>query len=124
MRYLIIIYALCLSALSIRRISHTLGKILGAITLIFFFNAPSFAQSDCYNYRCSPMNPDNSTWNWQNSPMNPDNSPLNPSNLGPFSNHSTYDNNGSQNGYIVPRENGGYNVFDSDGNRTGYNPNE
>ncbi len=72
----------------------------------------------------SPYNIDNNMYNPENSSLNPENSPLNPENstLNPYSERIIRDPNGNPTGYAVPKDNGGVNFFDNNGNRTGYLP--
>ncbi len=69
------------------------------------------------NWQNSPNNWDNSPNNWKNSPNNWDNSPKNWGNP-----RTIRDNHGNPQGYVVPRNDGGLNLFDSQGNRRGYAP--
>jgi len=70
-----------------------------------------------HNYKNSPHNYENSRHNYNNSPHNYENSP------------HKYDNNriirnesGEGMGYVVPKNDGGANIFDFNGNRLGYVP--
>lgn len=67
------------------------------------------------NYDNSSYNWDNSSYNWKNSPMNPNN---NPYTLGK---NVIYTEDGLPQGYITPKPNGGYNIYNLRGNRLGYN---
>lgn len=69
------------------------------------------------NYDNSPMNYDNSPMNYKNSPMNYKNSPMNMN-----SKRIIRDERGNAKGYAVPKQNGGVNIFDLDGNREYYLP--
>lgn len=68
----------------------------------------------------SPINWENSELNWENSPMNFKNSPLNWNNS-PLNmdSRTIRDNYGNPVGYAVPKQ-GGYNIYDSYGNRVMY----
>ena len=70
----------------------------------------------------SPYNWDNSENNWDNSPNNWENSPNNwennPNNWN--SDRVIRDNEGNPTGYAVPKDGGGVNIYDLDGNREGY----
>lgn len=69
------------------------------------------------NFDNSPLNFDNSPNNFDNSPMNFKNSPMR------FNNKRIIrDNSGRARGYVVPKDNGGANVFDMRGNRQMYIP--
>ena len=85
----------------------------------------SLAFAGVTSWEDSPMNYDNSEMNWENSEMNYNNSPMNwdnsPMNIN--SDRIIRDQNGNPTGYIVPKESGGSNIFDLDGNREGYIPN-
>ena len=71
--------------------------------------------SSPYNYKNSPYNYDNSQYNYKNNPYNYDNSPYNPSNDRIIRNER-----GQEMGYMVPKDDGGANIFDFNGNRLGY----
>jgi hypothetical protein len=69
------------------------------------------------NWKNSPNNWENSPNNWQNSPHNWQNSP------------NKYGNDrimrgvdGEPSGYVVPKNGGGVNFYDFEGNRRGYLP--
>ena len=69
------------------------------------------------NWNNSPLNWDNNSMNWKNSPMNWDNSPNRWGNE-----RIIRDEHGRAQGYAVPKEDGGINFFDFDGQRRGYLP--
>jgi hypothetical protein len=73
-------------------------------------------------YDSSPMNFDNSLINFDNSPTNFNNSPLNFENSPMNYNSSRIirSNSGEAIGYGVPKENGGMNIYNLDGEREGY----
>ena len=78
------------------------------------------------DWNSSPNNWENSPNNWNNSPNNWNNSPNNwnnsPNKWG--NDRIIYDNDGQPKGYVVPKENGGANVYDLNGNRRGYKPSD
>ena len=76
------------------------------------------------DWESSPDNWDNSENNWENSSSNWDNSPSNYSNsTEKFGNDRiVYDEDGEAAGYAVPKESGGVNIYDFNGNRKGYTP--
>jgi hypothetical protein len=92
------------------------------VFFVFFFSfAPlTFAQ----DWKSSPNNWENSPNNWQNSPNNWQNSPQNwnnsPMRFG--SDRIIRDENGNAAGYVVPKSDGGANIFDLNGRRRGYLP--
>ena len=61
---------------------------------------------------------ENSPNNWKNSPNNWENSPNNSSG----NNGTVRNSDGSSAGYAVPKADGGVNIYDNNGNRTGYIP--
>lgn len=71
-----------------------------------------------HNYKNSESNYENSPYNYKNSPYNYKNSYFNPSRT------EIVDKDGNSVGYAVPKKGGGYNLFDNDGNRTGYSTGE
>ena len=71
-----------------------------------------------HNYKNSENNYENSSYNYNNSPYNYKNSYFNPSRT------EIVDKDGNSIGYAVPKKGGGYNLFDNDGNRTGYSTGE
>jgi hypothetical protein len=87
---------------------------------VSFLSGASYAtewQSSPYNWQNSPYNWQNSPYNWQNSPNNWQNSPQR------FGNDRIIrDQDGQPQGYMVPRQDGGLNFFDFQGNRQGYVP--
>lgn len=94
---------------------------IGLITAaLLIWAAPTLAQ----DWRSSPNNWQNSPNNWENSPNNWRNSPNNwnnsPNRWG--NERIIRDNHGTPQGYVVPRRDGGMNLFDFDGNRRGYTP--
>jgi hypothetical protein len=62
---------------------------------------------------------DSSPYNWKNSPHHWDNSPHKYNN-----DRIIRDNQGNATGYAVPKDDGGVNYYDLEGNRTGYKPGE
>lgn len=73
--------------------------------------------SSPHNWKNSSNNWENSSNNWKNSPHNWDNS------LERWGNERVIrDGSGHAVGYAVPKEGGGVNFFDNEGNRTGYLP--
>jgi hypothetical protein len=73
--------------------------------------------SSPYNYKNSPYNYENSEYNYRNSPYNYDNSPMKYGN-----DRIIRDESGNARGYVVPKPDGGANIFDLQGNRQGYVP--
>ena len=73
-------------------------------------------QSSPYSIQNSPYSIENSPYSIQNSPYSIQNAP------GAIGGNGIYGNNGQWQGYAVPRPDGGLNVFDPSGNRTGYVP--
>jgi hypothetical protein len=69
------------------------------------------------NYENSPNNYENSSSNYKNSPNNYENSPNKYGN-----DRITRDNEGNATGYAVPKDNGGVNFYNGNGDRTGYLP--
>ena len=96
-----------------------------SLAMIFVFLIPfsgaAFAQTDWdsspHNWQNSPHNWENSPYNWKNSPHNWDNSPYKWDN-----DRIIRDNQGKRKGYAVPKEDGGVNYYDFEGNRNGYKP--
>ena len=90
-------------------------------TFLLLFSGAAIAQTDSnsspFNPKNSPFNPDNSSFNPKNSPFNPDNSQFKPNN-----DRIIRDNQGRATGYAVPKDDGGTNYYDLDGNRQGYKP--
>jgi hypothetical protein len=82
---------------------------------ISFVHADDYWESSPYNWENSINNWDNTEHNWDNSPNNWKNSTNNYD-----SDTVVRDNNGKATGYSVPKQGGGYNHYDLDGNRTGY----
>lgn len=75
-------------------------------------------KSSPYNWQNSPYNCQNSPYNYKNSPYNYNNSPYKYGN-----DRIIRDNQGRDTGlYVVPRNDGGANVFDRNGDRRGYLP--
>ena len=91
--------------------------------ILFLLVIISFSSfSEISNWEDSPNNWENSENNWENSELNYENSPMNwdnnPMNLS--SERIIRAPEGNATGYIVPKENGGANIFDLEGNREGY----
>ncbi len=89
---------------------------------IFFSSLFSHLIASSYN--SSPLNYNNSSLNYENSSLNYNNSPLNYENsqLNPNNNRIIRNENGEGMGYVVPKDDGGANIFDFNGNRLGYVP--
>ena len=87
-----------------------------AILFVFLllFSGVAIAQTD---WNSSPYNYENSPYNYKNSPYNYDNSPYKYNNE-----RIIRDNQGRAKGYAVPKDDGGTNYYDFDGNRRGYKP--
>jgi hypothetical protein len=98
-----------------------------SLAMIFIFLIPfsgvAIAQTDWdsspHNWKNSPYNWKNSPHNWRNNPHNWDNSPYKWNN-----DRIIRDNQGRAKGYAVPKEDGGVNYYDFDGNRKGYKPSQ
>jgi hypothetical protein len=91
-----------------------------ALIFILTFSAACSAQdwnSSPNNWENSPSNWENSPNNWKNNPNNWDN---NPNRWG--NERVIRDNDGNPAGYVVPKNNGGANFYDNDGNRSNYLP--
>ena len=90
------------------------------LALLLLFVIPLYAQ----DWDSSPDNWKNSKDNWENSSSNWKNSPDNWQNSSSrFGNERTVrDNEGNITGYEVPKKDGGSNIYDKDGKRTGYTP--
>lgn len=73
-------------------------------------------ESSISNWDNSPSNWENSPSNWRNSPANWENSRANRNRW------SAHDEEGRSFGYVVPRRDGGANIFSDDGERIGYIP--
>lgn len=69
------------------------------------------------NWKNSPLNYDNSPLNYRNSPLNYQNSPLNPA-----SPQLRDPATGQSEGYVVPRPDGGINVYSPSGEWVGTVP--
>jgi len=69
------------------------------------------------NWANSQGNWANNSGNWANNPSNWANNPSNQ-----YGGNRVYGSDGSQQGYAVPRGDGGTNYFDFSGNRRGYSP--
>lgn len=88
---------------------------------LLFLSLPAIAgdwESSPNNWKNSPNNWENSSNNWKNSPNNWQNSPNNSSG----NNGTVRNSDGSSAGYAVPKADGGVNIYDNNGNRTGYIP--
>lgn len=88
--------------------------------IVLTFTASAAAEdwnSSPNNWKNSPDNWENSPNNWKNSPNNWENSPNRWGNE-----RVIRDGSGNAVGYAVPKEGGGVNFFDYEGNRTGYLP--
>ena len=95
-------------------------KIIGVVSALVFTVGMATAQdwgSSPNNWDNSSNNWDNSSSNWKNSPNNWENSP------GRFGNDRIiHDGEGNPAGYAVPKDSGGVNLYDFDGDRRGYTP--
>ncbi len=95
--------------------------ITAVLFLGLFWASPVFSfnswENSPNNWENSKMNWENSEMNWKNSPMNYENSPMKYNNK-----RIIRDNQGNPEGYVVPKDDGGANVFDMDGDREGYVP--
>lgn len=84
--------------------------------------APAMAPAT--DWRSSPNRWENSSGNWANSPNRWENSPGNwlnsPHRYG--NDRILRDADGMPQGYVVPKPDGGANIFDFQGNRRGYLP--
>jgi hypothetical protein len=82
------------------------------------------SKGDFQSWHSSPNNWENSHSRWQNSPDNWRNSPNNWRNSPLRFNNKRIlrDNIGNPRGYIVPKSNGGLNVYDLEGERQIYLP--
>ena len=90
------------------------------ILIVVLFSTTALAQdwnSSPQNWENSPSNWKNSSSNWENSPSNWQNSPQKWGN-----DRIIRDNRGQPTGYIVPKKNGGSNIYDLEGNRRMYAP--
>jgi hypothetical protein len=75
------------------------------------------------DYNSSPYNYRNSENAYDNSPYKYENSPNNYRNQDHYGNDRIIrDNEGNAEGYAVPKQDGGVNFFDMQGNRKGYLP--
>ena len=95
-------------------------NIIGIVTVLAFSAGSATAEgwgSSPNNWENSSNNWDNSSSNWKNSPNNWENSP---SRFG--KDRIIYDGEGNPAGYAVPKDSGGVNLYDFDGNRRGYTP--
>ncbi len=96
-------------------------KFATLFAVLLLFSGVAIAQTDWdsspYNYKNSPYNYENSPYNYKNSPYNYDNSPYKYNN-----DRIIRDNKGRAKGYAVPKDDGGVNYYDFDGNRQGYKP--
>lgn len=98
---------------------NLLVKILLTSALLAF-NAEIMADdwnSSPNNWNNSSQNWENSSQNWKNSPQNWDNSPSRYGN-----DRIIRDESGNARGYVVPKADGGLNVYDNSGNRILYLP--
>lgn len=96
--------------------------IIITVFLVLLFAAPGQGfdnswDSSPHNWKNSPYNWDNSSHNWKNSPHNWGNSPQRWNN-----DRIVRDNSGRPQGYIVPKADGGANIFNFDGERKAYIP--
>ena len=94
--------------------------VLVSVTALALAPVAAHAQ---WTIQSSPYSIQNSPYNIQNSPYSIQNSPYSiPNTPGAIGGNGIYGNNGQWQGYAVPRPDGGLNVFDPSGNRTGYVP--
>ncbi len=87
------------------------------ILMISFSAVAEDYNSSPNNYENSTNNYENSSSNYKNSPNNYDNSPNKYGN-----DRIIRDNEGNATGYSVPKDDGGVNFYNSNGDRTGYLP--
>jgi hypothetical protein len=95
-------------------------NIIGIVTFLVFSGHSMAAQdwdSSPHNWENSSNNWNNSSTNWKNNPGNWENSPNRYGN-----DRIIYDSEGDPSGYAVPKESGGMNLYDFEGNRKGYTP--
>ena len=90
-------------------------KFFFLILIPLIINAGTAWEDSPYNWDNSINNWENNPNNWQNSPNNWENNPNNWS-----SDRIIRDNSGNPTGYVVPKSDGGANIYDFDGNREGY----
>jgi len=95
-------------------------KLFIIVLLAIMFPISALSQ----DWNSSPDNWDNSTLNWENSPIRWENSPMNWDNstMKWGNDRIVRDNQGQPLGYVVPKKNGGANIYDADGNRKAYIP--
>jgi hypothetical protein len=86
-----------------------------SLLLIYQLGHSGAWDSSPYNWENSEHNWENSGFNYDNSPMNWDNNPMNLN-----SDRIIRDTDGNPTGYIVPKDNGGSNIFNLEGDRDGY----
>jgi hypothetical protein len=87
-----------------------------------FLSVNAFAEgwnTNPNNWKNNESNWENSGSNWNNSPQNWDNSPKNP-----YRENALYNEDGKSIGYVVPKEDGGSNIFTNEGKRIGFTPAE
>lgn len=100
--------------------SSVFEKALLAFLLGISLSTTAVAQdwnSSPNNWENSPNNWENSPNNWKNSPSNWENSPNRYGNE-----RIIRDSDGNPAGYAVPKQDGGVNFYDNQGNRSGYLP--
>lgn len=99
-------------------------SIVAVIMLSVFAMITFISTARAYDWESSPLNWENSPNNWQNSPNNWQNGPNNWQNSpNRFGNERIIrDNQGQPDGYVVPRQDGGANIYNLDGTRRGYVP--
>lgn len=102
-----------------------MGSSVFTNTLLVFLLGISFSTGVvAQDWNSSPNNWQNNSNNWENSPNNWKNSPNNwensPSKWG--NERVIRDNAGNPAGYAVPKQDGGVNFYDKQGNRKGYLP--
>jgi sortase (surface protein transpeptidase) len=90
---------------------------------IMFLSVDAFAldwnwNTSTYNYKNSKDNYENSEYNYKNSPDNWSNSQYNPERK------SICNEEGQAIGYVVPKDDGGTNIFNNEGKRIGFTPSE
>lgn len=90
------------------------------LVLALLAPAPSSAgdwDSSASNWKNSSSNWSNSDNNWENSPNNWENSPNRWGN-----DRTIYESDGEAEGYVVPKDGGGTNLYGNDGARQGFTP--
>jgi len=90
---------------------------------LMFLSVDAFALD--WNWNTSPNNWNNSKNNYENSENNYNNSPNNWENsVNNPDRRSICNEEGNSIGYVVPKEDGGANIFNNEGKRIGFTPAE